>query len=207
MGLFEKIYKPVFNDIKRTLAITSDPVVYYRELAKIETQMDKLKKDSKARKSFQIPYIVARQILKEGDVRRTFGYLRRRNEEKSRLQSFPQSWVTAGIGRFSARVIDRRMQASYILAGKQIKRHLTLVQRELLDHFEQNGFLRIEMLSGRRETIKKDLAGKGLFRNQVTEDKNRDYFVQNGYEYWPFQGEYWLDELGNYHFVGVQACE
>ncbi len=94
-----------------------------------------------------------------------------------------------------------------MLAGKQFRRHLILVQNDLRDLFEQSNFLRFEMISGKKEVVKKEIAGKGLDREKVDEDSSRDYYVQNSYEYWPFTGEYWLDEIGNYHYVGVQACE
>ena len=41
---------------------------------------------------------------------------------------------------------------------------------------------------------------------KIDDDDDRDFYIQNGFHYWPFKGEYWLDELGNYHFLGVQSC-
>jgi hypothetical protein len=63
-----------------------------------------------------------------------------------------------------------------------------------------------EMLNGKKQAVKKKVAGKNL-PTTVDEKAERDFYVQNGYQYWPFQGEYWLDELGNYHYVGTQSCE
>jgi hypothetical protein len=82
------------------------------------------------------------------------------------------------------------------------------VREDMLDLLEQEGFIRYEEINGRKETLKKKIAGKDLPDDQMQEDKARarDFYIQNGYEYWPFRGEYWLDELGNYHYVGKQSC-
>ena len=41
----------------------------------------------------------------------------------------------------------------------------------------------------------------------VDQDATRDFYAQNGYRYWPFEGEYWRDEIGSYQYVGVNRCE
>jgi hypothetical protein len=75
----------------------------------------------------------------------------------------------------------------------------------LEDLSQQVGFLQIEMISGKKEIVKKELAGRGI-DGRIDDKNERNYYVQNGYEYWPFSGEYWLDEIGNYQYVGVRSC-
>ena len=207
LELFERIYKPVFRLMQNTVTSVVDPTVYYREIVKIESNFDTLRAQRIKRRGLIIPFLVARQILKEGDVRRSFSYLEKLVAEKETINGLGTGWTNSGIGVYGRKIVDRRIEATQILIGKQVRRHMILLLNELRDLFEQNGFLRFEMISGRKEVVKKELAGKGLERAQVSDSKERDYFVQNGYEYYPFKGEYWLDEIGNYHFVGVQACQ
>lgn len=207
IGLFEKVYKPVYRDVKAILDGVSDPDTYYREMARISEKFDTLKgQDRTGRRGFKIPFIVARQVLKEGDVRRTFNYLSNLESERQRLISMPANWRGAGVGLYVKRILEQRAKASRVFAGKQIKHHLALIQDELGDLFEQTGFLRFEMLSSKKETLRKEIAGKELEKAHVDDKETRNFYVQNGYEYWPFTGEYWLDEIGNYHYVGVKAC-
>ncbi|MNT91393.1 hypothetical protein D3C72_2324820 [compost metagenome] len=63
------------------------------------------------------------------------------------------------------------------------------------------------MINGRKEGLKKKIAGKDLGEEQIDDNVDRKFYIQNGYEYYPFQGEYWLDEIGNYHYLGKQSCE
>jgi hypothetical protein len=207
LGLFERVYKPVLRDVKDLLKSSSDPETYYKEIAKVAANFGAIRSKKQSRAGNQIPFIVARKILKEGDVRRSFNYLGHLDEEKKRINSMPAGWSQSPVGRYAKQVVEKRVESTQDFAGKQIKRHMGNIGRELVDLFEQNGFLRFEVIRGKKESVKKEIAGKGLSRNKIDEDSGRDYFVQNGYEYWPFRGEYWLDEIGNYHYVGVQACE
>lgn len=208
IDLFERIYQPVQKDVKFILESVSDPMTYYREIAQIQADFDRIKSmDKSGRRGFKIPFLVARQILKEGDVRRTFEYLGHLNAEKARMAAMPASWRSSAVGQYTKQIVDRRIQATQKFAGRQVKHHLRVISDELKDLFEQTGFLRFEMLSGKKEAVRKEIAGKGLERERVDQETNRNFYVQNGYEYWPFTGEYWLDEIGNYHYVGVKACE
>jgi len=51
-------------------------------------------------------------------------------------------------------------------------------------------------------------------RDRITENKTArtkkvdyDSEIKRGYEFWPFEGEHWKDELGSYYFVTPSACE
>jgi hypothetical protein len=66
-------------------------------------------------------------------------------------------------------------------------------------------FLRYEMLNGQRMSMKKKVATVDL--EKVDSNVSRDFYIQNGYRYWPTEGEYWRDEIGSYQYLGVNACE
>jgi tetratricopeptide (TPR) repeat protein len=207
LDLFESIYKPVQRDIRNMLASVKEPGSYYKEIAKVAANYDALRSGEQSRRGLQIPFIVARQVMKEGDVRRSFTYLSKLEDESRTIASMPASWRNSGIGKYSAKIVEKRIEATHNLLGRQVRRHLMLILNELNDLLEQDGYLRFETLSGRKEQLRKEIAGKGIERAKVDEESNRQFYIQNGYEYWPFTGEYWLDEIGNYHYVGVKACE
>jgi tetratricopeptide (TPR) repeat protein len=207
LDLFERIYKPVQSDVREALEGDRDSILYFKELARVSNNLAAMKARAKNRDGLKIPFLVARNILKEGDVSKTFSYLRKLEVEKKRISSFPLAWRSAPIGKYVQRISDKRIEATRALAGKQIRRHLILIQNDLRDFFEQASFMRYEMINGKKESVKKEIVGKSLPHNKVDDQEARNFYIQNGYEYWPFKGEYWLDEIGNYHYVGVQACE
>jgi hypothetical protein len=110
------------------------------------------------------------------------------------------------LGNYAVKVLQNRIHNTKMAAGEMIKVHLSSMRNELRNLSEQVGFLHYEMINGKKEVIKKRLAGKNI--EPATDDStDRTFYVKNGYEYWPFDGEYWLDEIGNYHYLGKQSCE
>lgn len=206
LNLYNKIYRPVYNGLDRVIKNYRDPVQYFNEVVKVilayKKQGDNLNKEK-----FEIPFLVVRRITKEGDFQNSYAYIKQLLDEKRRLQALPASWRSSSIGRYSRKIIDTRLLKARQRAGRQIRFHLENLREELVELFEQEGFIRYEMINGKKESLKKKIAGKDLEADQVNQSSSRDYYIQNGYEYYPFRGEYWLDELGNYHYIGTQSCE
>ncbi len=209
LSLFERVYGPVQRDLQNTL-LSSSPssaISLYREVRRIDDTFNTIRRTEKRQRQLQIPFIVARNVLKEGDVRRSMSYIKNLEAERARIVQSPPTWRESRVGRYARRVVEKRMEATQIATGRLIRRHLERIQADLAGHFEQAGLIRLDMLSGKKEAVKKEIAGKGLIREQVDDSQDRSFFIQNGYDYWPFKGEFWLDEIGNYHYLGVKACE
>lgn len=207
LDLYNRIYKPVYKSIDSMLSTTNDPVVYFNEVVKVVRDYKKMGDDIN-REKYRIPLLVARRIFKEGDFQTSYNYIRKLLEEKRRMEGMSQQWKSAAIGKYSKKVVQTRLVKARKRAGRQVQAHLEQIKEDLFDLFEQEGFIRYEMINGRKESLKKKIAGKDLpVETDVDAAQERDFYIQNGYEYWPFKGEYWLDELGNYHYVGVQSCE
>ena len=47
-----------------------------------------------------------------------------------------------------------------------------------------------------------------LIRAEVPKKVEVDFDadVKNGYEFWPFEGEFWRDEVGSYAFATTSVC-
>jgi tetratricopeptide (TPR) repeat protein len=211
LRLFERVYGPVSRELRSTLMSTSpsSAVSLYREVRKIDESFEELKKTAKAKRQSQsqVPFLVAKQVLREGDVRRNLSYIRNLEMERKKIDQAPATWRESRVGRYARRVVERRIDATQQATGRLIRRHLERIQVELSGHFEQSSLIRLDMLSGKKESVKKEIVGKGLLRDTVDDQQDRNFYIQNGYDFWPFKGEYWLDEIGNYHYLGVKACE
>lgn len=201
LGLYENQYGPALRKLTPFIESTNLDV-FYQEIAKTF----QLKNDPESRVKFAIPYNILRHVADEGDVRRTYAYIKKINDEK-RLVEDTNSIRNSSVGAYAARVLGTRISSAKATLGEQVKFHLTAVKTELTDLSEQSGFIRYEMINGRKEILKKKIEGKSVRRAQVATDQDRSFYVQNGYEFYPFQGEYWLDEVGNYHYLGKQSCE
>lgn len=206
LNLFSEVYDPVYKGIKIYLKENKDSTESYQQVAQVESDAIKVDYSLVDKSKYKIPYIVAKKIFQEGDFQSQFNYIKKIEAEQTRLSQMSQEWQISAIGRYVKNVLKRRDSKAKSKTGRLIKYHLIQIKDELVDLFEQSGFIRFEMLKGKKDTVRQKMAGKDINDVLIDGDNERDYYIQNGYEYWPFKGEYWLDELGNYHYLGTQSC-
>lgn len=211
LALYEEIYGKAYDKIvtlTKSLGDESDHRPYLEEMEKIIAAKDKVKEGVVLRSQFRIPFNVASSILREGDFRRSHEYYQKLVLETEVLHKLPTHWQNSSVGRYAKTALNVRIKNARRLLGSQVRRHLVEFREELRDLAEQVGFLKYEMVNAKKNFVKRKIIGKGVeAAAQVNEDKSRNFYIQNGYEYWPFKGEYWLDEIGNYHYVGKRSCE
>jgi tetratricopeptide (TPR) repeat protein len=208
LDLFNKIYRPLYKTTDNYLNSVKNPVTYFNDVVRaMRENEENAGKTTKSKTKSNLPQLVVNKVSKEGDFQRSFQYIKKLIEEKRKVMAMPASWRSSSLGKYARQTIDRRLQRARAKAGRQVRAHMIAMRTELIDFFEQEGFIRYEMTNGRKEQLKKKVAGKELPKAQVNEDQERDTYVQNGYQYWTFRGEYWLDEIGNFHYIGTQSCE
>jgi hypothetical protein len=150
--------------------------------------------------------MVAEEISDLGSVRRALNYLKRVDVERKAIENNPALKSTS-LGRYSLKVLNTRSQNTKISIGEIAKVQMANMRTEMKDYYEQVSFARYEMISAQKETVKKRIQGTDLPEARVDDNRSREFYVQNGYQYYPFNGEYWLDEIGNYQFLGKSSCE
>lgn len=205
LNLYNQIYKPVYNQLKSYLSRVKDPYRYYEDIMSVRAAYE-ANGESAANMSYSIPFVLAKRVMQDGAFGRSYSYITGLKAEMQRVESLPATWQNSAIGRYSKNLLQMRVKKAQKKAGRQIKKSMVALRDELYDLFEQEGFIRFEMINGKRDILEKRVAGRELPTSQIDDSQDRSYYVQNGYEYYPFSGEYWLDELGNYHYVGTQSC-
>lgn len=208
VNLFDRVYLPVLRDVANYLRTNrKNSGKYFSDFDSVLRDFEKLKDNPALRKSYPIPFIVARQVKKEGDVQRNQKYIDRLQQENAQLGLEMDNWKATPIGNFVSRAIVNRIKAARERGGRLVRNHMINIYKDLRDLTEQNAFAKYEMLNAKKESLKKQVAGKGLISKRVDADNSRSYYIQNGFEYWPFTGEYWLDEIGNYFYLGNHSCD
>jgi hypothetical protein len=201
LDLFEKTYGPIRSQIGEFLKMNTEAMAYYNEIDAANNEKQNITGPHP-----RLPLKVDYNILREGDVKRAFGYLKALGVEKNKLDSLSLISRTA-MGAIGRKILTNRYRNAKIAIGEMVKVHMVNLRTELHDLYEQSGFIRYEMINGEKEQLKKKIAGKDAPKGMADEKMDRNMYVQNGYEYWPFDGEFWLDEIGNYHYLGNQSCE
>ena len=203
LDLFNATYLPTLKNVKKHLKHRSRFQSYLNTML----QAKFLQAGKESAVSSALPPIIIRRIMGNSEFQSVGSSLIKLKEEQRRLNAMPYYWISSRAGRNTNAVIKARIATMKKRAGKLARSVLLEIQEELerLTTLEQ--YLRYDMLRGKRESVKKRIQRKYSDSFQIDEKFSRDYYIKNGYEYWPFKGENWLDELGNYHYTGLQNCE
>jgi tetratricopeptide (TPR) repeat protein len=207
LNLYDRIYKPIQQQVVETLRNQKNPEFYYAEVRKVFDYLQVKKGLDDVKRRVQVPYQVLRYVVGDGDISTSLRYLKRLEEELGRARSLSSEWQNSAVGKYSIGIVERRIKNTQTSIGRYVMKSMNQIRADLRRLSEQGDFLKLEQIGAEKESLRKEIAGKGLPSKQIDSGAARDYYIKNGYEYWPFQGEYWLDELGNYHYVGVQNCE
>ena len=203
LDLFNAVYLPTLKSVKGYLKNRHS----FRSYLNTMLQSGDFQSGKKSVSSSVLPSVIIQRISGSSEFQSVAGSLKSLKEEQGRLQAMPYHWVSSRVGRNTAAVIKARVATMKKRAEKLSQITLMEIQEELERLTKLEQYLRYDMLRGKREAVKKRIRRKYSDSFQIDEKFSRDYYIKNGYEYWPFMGENWLDELGNYHYIGLQSCE
>jgi len=198
LGKFKARYKGVFDDVAKML--------------------DKYKNDSKGffklvydyrvgslsdyKRAFAILDSLARtDIYKEAGTTIRFS-----DNELARLSRYGQRWGSTGLQDELAGFLRNKKTAAVKDAGNRLYDKGTLYYAYLKELSDQTIGINTEMVLNRVDELRKQLNvgspdQKGQFAGGLS-----PLNVDQEYEYWPFEGEYWEDELGGYVYNIESLC-
>jgi hypothetical protein len=146
---------------------------------------------------------IVNSALSDRTLLRNIEYVNVLESEERRLQQMPTAFRSSTLG---ARVLqDISVAKSFAIdqAGDLARGRYQRLLDELQDLQNQSTAILIEILNGRRGNISAQIAGE-----QVRNINNTAARVVADEEHylWPFNGEYWRDELGFYRQQVVSRC-
>ena len=203
LNFFEKVYFPVRQKLRKYMNTNPSPRNLYRDFDVVYQNNASYQNQG----NLKVPYMVAKSVLREGDVKNGMSYITQVNTELRKVQSMPEHWQSSKLGRYAERLLTKRIKNAQLTVGQNIATHMRRIRKELAQMISQHGLARYEMLNAKKDTLKTKIALKKSDGKTIQAERSRSFYVQGGYEYWPFQGEYWLDEIGNYYYLGVNSCE
>ena len=198
LDFFNLTYMPILKSVKASLK--------NRRGLDLAFQISGKTKRTKLGSSISLASIVRERLEKQTAFQSVKVSLLNLKREKGRLNAMPHYWITSPVGRNANAVVDARIATMKKRTAKIARFNLLEIKGELERLAKLEQYLRYDMLRGKREFVKKKIQRKYADDIQIDEKLSRDYYIKNGYEYWPFKGENWLDELGNYHYIGLQSC-
>lgn len=201
---FDQNYYPAFSKIQEWLESDRTEADYYLEIARTKKSLAEMKAKGDAKIENSLPFFVMRTLLEEPDIRILADYMDKTTKEKKVLEKI---YGKTSLLAYGNQIIEGRRRTVQKQLGALIKDRLQNKLQEFHEFATQFEFLKYEAINGQRTTLKEKIATEESERNQIDKDLSRDYYVENGYRFWPFEGEYWRDEIGNYQNVGINRCE
>ena len=183
---FDRQYPPMRDQMKRVLQSQPALEEYWRMLQPADGRL---------------PPAVQNHLQKNERVASMRAYLEALDEEASRVRA--ASGLAAGLKDELLQGIARQKQLSERLAGKFVQGRLADMAR-LIDLLEgDKELIAFETTKGEKERLESRFDADAQLATQLL---RRPGLPQKGHEYWPFDGEYWPDEIGYYRYTVKDAC-
>jgi hypothetical protein len=150
----------------------------------------------------RLPLAVQHHLQKNERVAAMVGYLGRLDAEAARVKSDPE--LSRGpLGPDLLDLLAKQKALMSQVAGKFIQGRLADMAHliEVLDGEQE--IVGFETTKGEKELLESNLDVK---QRLATQSLSRPPMPTSGHEYWPFDGEYWPDEIGYYKFTIKDAC-
>ncbi len=203
---YDQTYGKIYRRLRRYLKSGASINSGYKELEQVLISVDNGNASQAINNNYRIPYLLLRHISRSSEVQKVYGYLKNIDLEKRRLAQDP-NWRRTSEGGYAYKTLNQRATKSKERLAKILRSKLILLSKELQGFEDQKELIEFELISSEKELARKTLEGRADDKEKADGGVNRVFYIQNGYEYWPFKGEYWLDEIGNYHYLGASRCE
>ncbi len=216
MCQFDEAEKSInsFNDnYENTLRVlnnwTSQSITVAQAIAEINYATEVLKSETEVAADIstykgQIPFKVTRSILKDYRMKNMYDtYLIVRDESKLAKKYLSTSQNSLNL--FLEKIYSGRLNYYKNQLATRLNEVILSHEKNLTYYNQQIKFVYYEVLEAKKSQLKIKISAQA--NTSFNEDQNRNYYAKNGYRYWPFEGEFWIDEIGNYQYLGVNRCE
>jgi hypothetical protein len=190
-------YQPIYDDLNKTLARfkgDNQEEEFFKFLKKV--------RDGKADVPPRIKFVVE-NALSDRQLLRNIEYVRVLDEEGNRFKKAPGSFQESTLGNDVKDALQLARDIAVRNAGQLAKDRYQRNLDELNEHLRDSAKILIDITAAQRNQLDQAIAG-----SQVTAAESKANIVKPDEEHviWPFNGEYWRDELGFYRQTITSKC-
>lgn len=156
------------------------------------------------RTGIPLPESVLHLWIRDESIKRAGAFVAEVDRELQRLERDATGFGSSSAGydirgRLEQRIYDiRGFHTDRVLA------RLNGMNRQLVDYLGQSELYKLEMLSKKRRLLEAAASGRV---QEMIRMRQRGFREPPGYVSWPFEGEYWVDELGWYQIDTLDECK
>jgi len=150
-----------------------------------------------------VPVPVKQFFENDADLLRVGAYIRGVDAELAAIDRLKTGWEKSGLRKDLEKALKKGRKRATDAKGTEILTKLEAMVSTLRGHLGNAELYKVEMLTAQQYLY--DAAYQGRLLEKIAARK-LDPVVPDGYRFWPFEGEYWVDELGWYEVVTINEC-
>lgn len=144
------------------------------------------------------------RVLRNRDLAAFVDHLQMMDDELASIETRPAAF-RQGVGDQIKRVIEADRIAYKKRAGAELLRELVKVNKTLKNLLVQSEIIKFEVVDALRTEY--EFRAQNFDDLQAGEQAPPDFAVSKEIIYWPFNGEFWRDELGYYRYTENGSCQ
>jgi hypothetical protein len=188
LGAFEQVYAPMIEKLKPVATGQKELTDYYRLLG--EDQFAPL------------PRPVSVWIRSNDRLRGLLRVLDETRHEQRVVSGLPQA-RSSKAGQELLAALDDTERALTQVAGQLVRNRLEEAYHNIKDFSDQAELLRFETTKAEKELVEAGVDQGALLAHQRL---YRPKLPAPHWEYWKFDGEFWMDEVGYYQYTLKNGC-
>jgi tetratricopeptide (TPR) repeat protein len=149
----------------------------------------------------------AKAVLSDRSLARRFDYVKELDRELAQHEKADPAWKSTSVA--NAVLTDITLQRSLTVneTGELARQRVTRLVGELAQLIKRVIKIEYEILQGQKGQLEEEVAKEQQIAQTSKATQIGNVRVDDEHQYWPFNGEYWRDELGYYRYRLVNRCE
>lgn len=195
---FDNEYRPVHEEMKDTLKLYSTD-----EGKKLADQAFDRYFGSKPKDTL-MPKSMFNKFLRNQELSGIVTHLEAMDREEALIDAQKSQWKDS-IGEQLHKVIAEDRERLKKRAGLLLLREMAQEANYLGDLLTQSQIIKFEVVDAKRADYQYKLTSQDL--QDTSKEYQLDFATSSDRIYWPFNGEFWQDELGYYRYTEQGSCK
>jgi len=149
----------------------------------------------------------AKAVLSDRSLARRFDYVKELDRELAQHEKADPAWKSTSVA--NAVLTDITLQRSLTVneTGELARQRVSRLVGELAQLIKRVIKIEYEILQGQKGQLEQEVIQEQQIAGSSKATQIGNVRVDDEHQYWPFNGEYWRDELGYYRYRLVNRCE
>ncbi len=193
---FTESHYPIADSIEKAIReAEKDPSRLFKALYAWKTE----RKDA----GISLPVPVRQHFATDEALVEVGDYVAGIERELESVAALKTGWERSGLRRDLEKALGARKKEATERKGREAMAKLRGMLATLQGNLGNSEIYKVELITAEKDLY--DAAFRGQLMNKIA-NRKMDPNVPEGYRYWPFEGEYWMDELGWYEVNTINEC-